>query len=128
MASMGVPGLANFAGELMVFFGSFSATPPLIFFAVIAIYGTVITAIYQLRAIKTVFYGPMPARYQPEAAAISGAGAEAALPFPGMTDASSLVEHAPYVLLILASLVIGFMPFLLIHIVEPSVSLLPFIR
>ena len=45
-----------------------------------------------------------------------------------MTDTASLIEHAPYVLLILASLVIGFMPFLLIHVVEPSVSLLPFIR
>lgn len=130
MASMGVPGLANFAGEVMVFFGSFSATPSLIFFGVIAIYGTVLTAIFQLRAIKNVFYGPMPARYQPEPAAAlgSGAGGEAALPFPGMTDTSSLVEHAPYVLLIVASLVIGFMPFLLIHIVEPSVALLPFIK
>jgi NADH-quinone oxidoreductase subunit M len=129
MASMGVPGLANFAGELMVFFGSFSAMPPLVFFGVIAIYGTVLTAIYQLRAIKNVFYGPMPARYQPQAAAVvSGAGGEATLPLPGMTDTSSLVENAPYVLLIVASLVIGFMPFLLIHIVEPSVTLLPFIR
>jgi hypothetical protein len=45
-----------------------------------------------------------------------------------MTDTSSLVEYTPYVLLIFASLVIGFMPFLLIHIVEPSVTLLPFIR
>ena len=129
MATMGVPGLANFAGEVMVFFGSFSAMPPLIFFGVIAIYGTVLTAIYQLRAIKTVFYGPMPARYQPQAAAAqTTSGGEAALPLPGMTDTSSLVEYAPYVLLIFASLVIGFMPFLLIHIVGPSVSLLPFIR
>jgi NADH-quinone oxidoreductase subunit M len=128
MASMGVPGLANFAGEVMVFFGSFSATPSLIFFGVIAVYGTVITAIFQLRAIKTVFYGPMPARYQPQAAAALVSGGEAVLPLPGMTDTSSLVEHAPYVLLILASLVIGFMPFLFIHLVEPSVSLLPFIR
>jgi NADH-quinone oxidoreductase subunit M len=133
MASMGVPGLANFAGEVMVFFGSFSAMPSLIFFGVIAIYGTVITAIFQLRAIKTVFYGPMPARYQSRdsgtsAALVSGGGGEAVLPLPGMTDTSALVEHAPYVLLILASLVIGFMPFLLIHLVEPSVSLLPFIR
>ena len=133
MASMGVPGLANFAGEVMVFFGSFSAMPSLIFFGVIGIYGTVITAIFQLRAIKTVFYGPMPARYQSRdggtsAALVSGGGGEAVLPLPGMTDTSALVEHAPYVLLILASLVIGFMPFLLIHLVEPSVSLLPFIR
>jgi NADH-quinone oxidoreductase subunit M len=129
MATMGVPGLANFAGEVMVFFGSFSATPPLILFAVIGIYGTVLTAIFQLRAIKNVFYGPMPARYQPQAAAAAvAAGGETTLPLPGMTDTSSLVEYTPYVLLIFASLVIGFMPFLLIHIVEPSVTLLPFIR
>src|ERR1700684_2857598 len=56
MASMGVPGLANFACELMVFFGSFSAgavvSALFIVFALVAIYGTVITAIFQLRAIK----------------------------------------------------------------------------
>jgi NADH-quinone oxidoreductase subunit M len=133
MATMGVPGLANFVGEVLVFFGSFAGAPIagvliLIFFAAIAIYGTVITAIFQLRAIKNVFYGPLPERYKPRpAAATTGAGEEA-LPFPGMTDTSTLVEHAPYVLLILASLVIGFMPFLLIRIVEPSVSLLPFIK
>jgi NADH-quinone oxidoreductase subunit M len=135
MATMGVPGLANFAGEILIFFGSFAALPPfilfglpvLIFFAAVAIYGTVLTAIFQLRAIKSVFYGPMPQRYQPQAAALAGGG-ETALPYPGMTDTSTLVEHAPYVLLILASLVIGFMPFLLIHVVEPSVNLLPFIK
>jgi len=135
MATMGVPGLANFAGEVMVFFGTFSAISAfsLIPFGVIGIYGTVLTAIYQLRAIKNVFYGPMPARFQPQpaipqTAATRAFGGEATLPMPGMTDTSALVEHAPYVLLIVASLVIGFMPFLLIHIVEPTVSLLPFIR
>jgi len=128
MATMGVPGLANFAGELMVFFGSFSAATTLpILFGVIAIYGTVLTAIFQLRAIKNVFYGPMPARYQPQPAG-SLSGGEAALALPGMTDTSTVMEHAPYVLLIFASLVIGFMPFLLIHLVEPSVKLLPFIQ
>ena len=125
MASMGVPGLANFAGELMVFFGSFSAT--FILFAAIAIYGTVLTAIFQLRALKGVFYGPMPARYQPQAAAVLVSGGETHIPFPGMSDTSTLLEHAPYVLMIFASLFIGFMPFLLIHLVQPSVMQLPFI-
>jgi NADH-quinone oxidoreductase subunit M len=125
MASMGVPGLANFAGEVMVFFGSYSAMPPLILFGLIAIYGTVITAIFQLRAIKNIFYGAMPARYAGTTALPAGGDVIA---LPGMTDTASLVEHAPYVLLILASLVIGFMPFLLIHLVEPSVSLLRFIK
>jgi NADH-quinone oxidoreductase subunit M len=136
MASMGVPGLANFAGEVMVFFGSLSAMPSifimglpgLMLFAAVAIYGTVITAIFQLRAIKNVFYGPLSARYQVEPAGALSAGSEQTLSMPSMTDTSSLVENAPYVLLILASLVIGFMPFLLIHLVQPSVALLPFIQ
>ncbi|MCE0484178.1 MAG: NADH-quinone oxidoreductase subunit M [Methylacidiphilales bacterium] len=119
MASMGVPGLANFAGEVMVFFGSFSAK--LIPFAAVAIYGTVITAIFQLRAIKTIFYGPIPARYQPQSGAAAGEAT-------GMTDLNTLVEYVPFVLLTVASLIIGFMPFLLLHIVEPSVSLLPFLK
>jgi NADH:ubiquinone oxidoreductase subunit 4 (subunit M) len=96
-------------------------------FGVIAIYGTVLTAIFQLRAIKNVFYGPMPARYQPQPAGVLSGG-EAALALPGMTDTGTFMEHAPYVLLIFASLVIGFMPFLLIHLVEPSVLLLPYIQ
>jgi NADH-quinone oxidoreductase subunit M len=140
MATMGVPGLANFAGEVMVFFGSFSRHMPsipqyspiliFVFFALVAIYGTVITAVFQLRAIKNVFYGPMPERYQgpPMATAATAAlgGAETAPP-TGMSDTTTIFEHGPYVLLILASLVIGFMPFLLINLVEPSVRLLPFL-
>jgi NADH-quinone oxidoreductase subunit M len=141
MATMGVPGLANFAGEVMVFFGSFAARSPIplpgtpipifVFFAMVAIYGTVITAVFQLRAIKNVFYGPMPARFQPPAAgagAVAAAGGVDIVPFAGMTDTSTVLEHGPYVLLIIASLVIGSMPFLLIQLVEPSVKLLPFLN
>jgi NADH-quinone oxidoreductase subunit M len=143
MASMGVPGLANFAGEVMVFFGSFAAHSPIpmpyttipifVFFALIAIYGTVITAVFQLRALKNVFYGPMPDRFQPPAAgstaavAVTSSGGEEVVPFTGMTDTSTPLEHGPYVLLIIASLVFGSMPFLLIQLVEPSVKLLPFL-
>jgi NADH-quinone oxidoreductase subunit M len=130
MASMGVPGLANFAGELMVFFGSYAAILPILGpgFAIIAIYGTVLTAIFQLRAIKNVFYGLMPARYEPRAAVAATPGVEGTAALPGMTDTAALTEHAPYVLLLVASLVIGFMPFLLIHIVQPSVLLLPHLQ
>jgi NADH-quinone oxidoreductase subunit M len=139
MATMGVPGLANFAGEVLVFFGSFGKHTPLpldlpipifILFALIAIYGTVITAIFQLRAIKHVFYGPMPERYQgPPTAAVATAalgGGETA-PSSGMSDTSTWEEHGPYVLLVVASLIIGFMPFLLINLIEPSVKLLPYL-
>ncbi|HUB66144.1 MAG TPA: NADH-quinone oxidoreductase subunit M [Candidatus Methylacidiphilales bacterium] len=130
MASMGVPGLANFAGELMVFFGSFVSNLPLLgpTFTVFAVYGTVITAIYQLRAIKNVFYGPMPVRYEPRPAAVEATTGETVPASLGMTDTATLPEYTPYVLLIGASLIIGFMPFLLFHIVQPSVSLLPHVR
>jgi NADH-quinone oxidoreductase subunit M len=124
MASMGVPGLANFAGELMVFFGAYAALLPL--FAIVAVYGTVITAIFQLRAIKAIFYGPMPDRYLPHARELTNSGEP--IPAPGMTDVTGLNGYAPYVLLTAASLAIGFMPFLLLHIVQPSVSLLPYLR
>ncbi|MCE0496678.1 MAG: NADH-quinone oxidoreductase subunit M [Methylacidiphilales bacterium] len=129
MASMGVPGLANFAGELMIFFASFAAVLPFLgpLFTAFAVYGTVITAIFQLRAIKTIFYGPMPARYEPRPAAVLANTRETVPASAGMTDTATLPEYTPYVLLILASLAIGFMPFLLLHIIQPSVSLLPFI-
>jgi len=140
MATMGVPGLGNFAGEVMVFFGSFAARPMIlpdylpqpifIFFALISIYGTVITAVFQLRAIKNVFYGPLPARYQGAvnpAAAGAALGPVASTPRGGMIDTATVYEHGPYVLLILASMTIGFMPFLLINLVQPSIQLLPFL-
>jgi NADH-quinone oxidoreductase subunit M len=140
MAAMGVPGLANFAGEVLVFFGSFSAQSPMplpftslpifAFFALVAIYGTVLTAVYQLRAIKNVFYGPMPVRYEGQAgaaAATAALGEVETMPAAGMTDVTTVHEHGPYVLLVLASLVIGFMPFLLINLIRPSVELLPFL-
>jgi NADH-quinone oxidoreductase subunit M len=131
MASMGVPGLANFAGELMVFFGSFATLLPV--YAIIAIYGTVITAIFQLRAIKNIFYGPMPDHFAkdmpvPVEALVHVGPNDEAVAVPAMTDVSSLAERAPYVLLTLASLAFGFMPFLLIHLIQPTVTLLPFVK
>jgi NADH-quinone oxidoreductase subunit M len=126
MASMGVPGLANFAGEVMVFFAAYTELH--IYYAVAAIFGTVITAIFQLRAIKNIFYGAMRPRYAPHETTPSPHGADEAILVPGMTDVVTPAEYGPYVLLIFASLVIGFLPFILLHIVQPSVSLLPFMK
>ena len=123
MASMGVPGLANFAGELMVFFAAYAAVFPTTIGGVVAVLGTVITAIFQLRAIKNIFYGPLRARFE-------GRPADGDQPVPAsaITDVATLPEYAPYVLLLVASLAFGFMPFILVHIVKPSVSLLPFLK
>ena len=63
MASIGLPGLANFAGEIMVFFSGFEGWSPedgfgpLQITTIIAIWGVVISAVYMLRAFRNVFQG-----------------------------------------------------------------------
>ncbi len=63
MASIGLPGLANFAGEIMVFFSGFEnwnaadGFGPLQITTMIAIWGVVISAVYMLRAFRNIFHG-----------------------------------------------------------------------
>lgn len=61
-ASIGLPGLANFAGEVMVFMGAFgfgggSSFGPLQWAVVLALWGVVISAVYMLRAYREIFQG-----------------------------------------------------------------------
>jgi NADH-quinone oxidoreductase subunit M len=64
MASVGLPGFANFAGEILVFFGA-TASGPLMIPAVIAgVWGVVVSAIYMLRAYRNIFWGPIAARWE----------------------------------------------------------------
>lgn len=56
LASLGLPGLANFAGEILVLLGTFQNHPV---WAVIAIVGVVFTAAYMLRLIQGVVWGPV---------------------------------------------------------------------
>lgn len=63
-ASIGLPGLANFAGEVMVFLGSFETsliTPGAIgrlqWAVILALWGVVMSAVYMLRAYRQVFFG-----------------------------------------------------------------------
>jgi NADH-quinone oxidoreductase subunit M len=62
-ASIGLPGFANFTGEVMVLFGTFrnSANPERFgiyqIATVLALWGVVISAVYMLRAYRRVFMG-----------------------------------------------------------------------
>lgn len=64
MASLGLPGLANFAGELLVFLSAFqSYTPaeglgPVQIATILSLWGVVLSAVYMLRAYRRVFQGP----------------------------------------------------------------------
>ncbi len=55
MASVGLPGFANFWGELTVFVALWKFSPAL---TAVAVAGVVISAIYGLRAAARVFFGP----------------------------------------------------------------------
>jgi NADH-quinone oxidoreductase subunit M len=105
MASIGLPGLANFAGEVLVFLSSFqnySATEglsPVQITCVLAIWGVVISAVYMLRAYRSVFHGPT-VKATANAADIN------------------LVERIPALLLILALLAVGVYPNLLLNLLK----------
>ena len=66
MASVGLPGFANFAAELMIFFGAFSAGTPVKsgfnefqIATVVAVWGVVISAVFMLRCYRRIFMGPI---------------------------------------------------------------------
>ena len=55
LASLGLPGLANFAGEILVLLGTFQEHP---IWAVVALLGVVFAAAYMLRLVQGVIWGP----------------------------------------------------------------------
>lgn len=107
MASVGLPGFANFAGELMIFFGAFSAGTPVKdalnnfqITTIIAVWGVVISAVYMLRAYRRIFMGPLNDRWK-------------ALP-----EIATLPRLCVVGLLVLL-LIAGFCPQILVHLIEP---------
>jgi NADH-quinone oxidoreductase subunit M len=111
-ASLGLPGFANFASEMAVFFGAFKPAPGLIasqfhLATVFALWGVVISAVYMLRAYRAIFMG------EPGKDAATWADPVKSLRWP--------------VVLLLAMLVIGgFAPRVFLSYVQPSVqALLP---
>ena len=69
-AAIGLPGFANFAAEVMIFFGAFRNGFAIERFhifqvaTVLALWGVVISAVYMLRAYRRVFMGAMDDRWK----------------------------------------------------------------
>ena len=61
LASLGLPGLSGFVAEFLVFVGAFETYLPL---AVLAVIGAAITAVYILRLLAKVFFGPISPRWE----------------------------------------------------------------
>jgi NADH-quinone oxidoreductase subunit M len=106
LASIGLPGLANFPGELMIFFGSFKSAYVPNFVVILALWGIVLGAVYQLRAVRRIFFGELPVRYDK------------------VTDLTGFVQRSPYILLMAALLFLGFFPTALQQTISPAVKLL----
>ncbi|SRR5579862_486243 len=108
-ASIGLPGFANFASEILVFFGAFQshvAGSPFFGFrlaTVLALWGVVISAVYMLRAYKAVFMGELPGRWSA---------------LPDLKFSLRL----PIVLLLATLLFAGFCPRVFLAFLAPSVK------
>ncbi|MSP12763.1 MAG: NADH-quinone oxidoreductase subunit M [Chloroflexi bacterium] len=60
MSSLGLPGLNNFWGEFLIMRGVWASNP---LYAALATIGLVLTALYLLRMMKNVFFGPLNSRW-----------------------------------------------------------------
>ncbi|HEX9046058.1 MAG TPA: NADH-quinone oxidoreductase subunit M, partial [Verrucomicrobiae bacterium] len=102
MAGCGLPGFANFVGEVTVFFGAWSQ-PALRVVTVIALWGgLVIGGVYMTRAIRTVLHGPLPEKWN------------------SLPDASNLWRKLPYALLLACLFTFGLWPRLLTDKINPD--------
>jgi NADH-quinone oxidoreductase subunit M len=106
LASIGLPGFANFWGELTIFVAAWKVFPTL---TIIAILGVVISAIYGLRAAARVFFGP-----QTEAL-------DKVLAEKPATDLT-WSEKLPALLLLVSLLALGFWPKLMTDSINDSVT------
>jgi NADH-quinone oxidoreductase subunit M len=93
LASAGVPGFANFVAEILVLLGAWDQYRPQ---TVLAVLGIVITAVYMLKAIRLAFQGPLNPRWNQ------------------LTDARTLLQRLPYIVLLAALITAGCWPSLIL--------------
>jgi NADH-quinone oxidoreductase subunit M len=101
LASIGVPGLGNFAGEILIFFGTWKTHTP---FVMLLLFGLVISAVYMLRAVRHTFYGASPAGMDQ------------------LVDLPATRRVWPYALLAVALFVLGMYPAVLTRVVQPALE------
>lgn len=98
-ASLGLPGLSGFVGEFLIFNGVFALSPAA---AAVSLIGLLLTAVFLLRMIRTVFSGPL----QPELASWSDLGT---------------AERGVFALVIALIVVPGVWPQVLLHFANPGI-------
>lgn len=105
MASIGLPGLANFSGEILIFISSFvnydaaKGLGPIQITCILAVWGVVISAVYMLRAYRNIFQGPE-------------------VPATERAQDIGIIERIPAILLALTLLAVGLYPNLLLSLLK----------
>jgi NADH-quinone oxidoreductase subunit M len=100
LAGCGVPGFANFPGEMLVLFGNWQRSE---YITGLAIWGAlVIAGVYMLRGIRDIWHGEKE--------------------WPAVADAANLWRKFPYALLLVGLLVFGCFPGLLTNKIRASVA------
>ena len=100
LTSLGLPGLSGFVAEVLIFIGTFRTYPVL---GVLGIIGAAITAVYILRLLAKVFFGPLDDRWQQ------------------LTDAT-YIEKAATGVLVLTLLFVGVYPTYFIKVIDSGVK------
>ncbi|MDQ0113608.1 complex I subunit 4 family protein [Paenibacillus harenae] len=100
LASLGLPGLSGFVGELLALLGLFESMRWL---AAIAVLGVILTAVYVLRSVLKITFGPLPDKYA------------------ALKDAR-LIEAVPMIVLLAFIVLLGCYPSLLTDTVQYSIG------
>jgi NADH-quinone oxidoreductase subunit M len=107
-ASIGLPGLANFAGEVMVFFSTFESFQwqkgfsHLQITTILSLWGVVLSAVYMLRAYRRMFFG----------------GTHSGL----FLSDPSWDQRVPMAVLAAVLLIVGFYPAILLNSIQASLA------
>ncbi|HXG31153.1 MAG TPA: NADH-quinone oxidoreductase subunit M [Thermodesulfobacteriota bacterium] len=99
LTSLGLPGLSGFVAELLVFLGAWRS--PHFWWLIPAVFGAFITAVYVLRVLKWIFFGPEEG-------------------IKGIKDATG-VEWIALTVLSAILIVVGLYPRLLLDLIDTSV-------
>lgn len=100
MASLGLPGLSGFISEYLSFLGLFGSMKII---TAISLLGVILTAVYVLRAVMKITFGPMPEQYK------------------SLRDAR-LIEAVPMVTLVAFILLLGIYPGILSQPLDTTIS------
>jgi len=102
LAGCGVPGFANFPGELLALFGAWDRHPTPVVLAAWA--GLVVGAVYMLRAVRAILHGPLPKQWM------------------GAMDPEGAWQKLAYAMLIAGLVFFGAMPRVLTDRITPAAA------